>query len=139
MDLYKLYGSVSTDTDAVAQLDIQVDGHIVAMSLEVWCSAADGLNDGAEAEVSFASTSGFTSNDTKSSLIHAAALQGFLTSGGGPVRGYSNIQGVAIEVAAGERIYLHLNLTGTVTAFAVGYLYVMAIEGGSARASARRR
>lgn len=139
MDVYKLYGSVAADTDAAAQLDIQVDGHIVAMSLEVWATGADALNDGLQAEVSFASTNGFASNDTKSSIIHAAANQGFLTSGGGPVRGYSQVSGVAIEVAAGERLYLHIDNTGGITTNAQAYLFVMPLANGSARALARRR
>lgn len=140
MDVYKLYATGTADTDAAASLDIQVDGHIVAASLDVWVTGADALNDGARAEVSFASTSAFGSNDTKASILHAASMQGFLTSGGGPVQSRSFITGVAIEVAAGERMYLHVDVTGTMVFFAQAYLYVMAAaRGGGRRDLARRR
>lgn len=139
MDIYKLYASIGSDTDAAASLDIQVDGHIVAMSLEVDVIAADALNDGASAEVSFASTNGLASNDTKASIIRTSCQQGFLTTGGGPTRGYNAISGVAIEVAAGERVFLHADITGTCTCLCIAYLYVMPLANGSARALARRR
>lgn len=140
MDLYKLFGTGAADADAVAALDIQVDGHIVAMTLEVWAVGADALNDGIECEISFASTNGFASNDTKASLIHAVATQSFLTSGGSVVRAFSSISGLAIEVAAGERLFLHANVVGAPTTYsAVGYLFVMPGVDGTARPSVRRR
>lgn len=139
MDIYKLYGTTATDTDALAQVDIQVDGHIVAASLELWTGAADALTDGAQAEVSFASSNGFSSNDTKSSFIHAAAQQTFLTSGGGPVNARTVLTGLAIEVAAGERIFLHVDISGAITCFFVAYLYVMALGDSAGRPAARRR
>lgn len=139
MDLYKLYAQVTVDTDAAASLDIQVDGFITAVGAEVNAVGADALNDGGQVEVSFASTNGFASNDTKSSFMHVICQQGFLTTGGSAVRAYNALSGLAIAVAAGERIYMHIELTGTVTINGIVYIYVMPLPDASARAAARRR
>lgn len=139
MDIYKLYALATSDTDAAASIDIQLDGFIVAYAVEVNAVGADALNDGGQVEVSFASTNGLSSNDTKSSFAHAYAQQGFLTTGGSMVRANSTLSGLAIAVAAGERIYMHIELTGTVTVQGLVYLYVMPLADASARAAARRR
>lgn len=140
MDVYKLFSSETASGDAQATLDIQRDGHIVAISGDVSVQGADALNDGASVELSFASTSGFGSNDTKASLLTMRAHQGFLTSGGGPVTKRADVAGIAIAVAAGERLYLHFEVAGSgPTAYATVYVFVMPLVNANERADPRRR
>jgi len=124
--VYKLYASVSTSTDSAASLDIVEDGQIIGMNLDIDATADDALNDGATAEVSFASVSAFATNDTRASIIAAGVHQGFLTTGGGAVAKSSLIAfgQDGIPVSGGERLYLHINITGTSVCAVRCYLYV---------------
>lgn len=119
MSIYKLYGTGITDN--LCSLDIVSSGHINAIQWAAY-GDLDADNESFAAEVSFSSTSGFTSNDTKSSVSAIRGFDGLLTSGAaftavnlfvGPSLG--------IPVVQGERLYLHAtgtSFTGTV------YLYV---------------
>lgn len=116
MTVYKLYGTGVTDN--IASLDIVNDGVINAVK---WACRADLDADleTMQAEISFASASGFATNDTRSSISGvqaAAAASGtpasltvlFVNQFDGPDLG--------IPVAAGERLYLHgggTSFTGT--------------------------
>lgn len=124
--IYKLYSA--TQTDAAASVDIQEDGVIEGVLFDLDVSGADALNDAIKAEVSFASTSGFTSNDTRASLAGTHFRQEFLTSGGGPNCGGPYVP-MEIPVSAGERIYLHMVAAGTVVVACQVWIYV---RGGNA-------
>lgn len=138
MDVYKLYAALTGD--AAASVDVQRDGHIVAISGDIAVTGADALNDGMTCELSFASTSGFAANDTKASLLTLRAFQGFLTSGGSSVQKHADVSGLAVAVAAGERLYLHMLLSGSgPTIYATVYVFVMPLAGASDRADPRRR
>lgn len=140
MDIYKLYGAPTATTDALASLDIQRDGHIVAYDANLGVLTADALDDGYAMEVSFASTGAFTSNDTKASILTIRAFASFLTSGGGPVKAQSQLSGLAIVVSAGERIYLHAQVSAApASARMTAYLFVMPLDQGASRADPRRR
>lgn len=123
MSVYKLTGT--TVQDNVASLDIIAAGHIVGM---VWNMVADLDADGdrMELELSFASTSGFTSNDTRASLSGVGASNGLLTSGA--INGAATLaipvpRGV-IPVLAGERLYLHSKGTAGALGQASVWIYV---------------
>lgn len=139
MEVYKLYATATADTTSAATLDVREDGHIVAMLGLLTVTNADALNDGAVCEVSFASSSGFASNDTHASILTMGAFQGFLTSGGGPVQDRVALSGLAIPVVAGERLHLHVDVTGTIGGADMRvYLYVMPTAGANSRAALRR-
>jgi hypothetical protein len=113
MSVYKLYGSGVTD--ALATADITSDGVIEAVQ---WAATGDLDADGESfaAELSFASASGFTANDTKSSISTIRQQNGLLTSGA-VATGVNMFMGpLDIPVSQGERLYLHgsgTNLTVT--------------------------
>ncbi len=140
MDIYKLYGSWTALSSAIAALDIRRDAFIVGIHAYLYATAADALNDGGNLEVSFASTYGFTSNDTTASIFGLGVAQGFLTTGGGPIAQSMAISGLAIPARAGERIYLHGGLTGSAGPTMVANVWLYAMEaGGPGRADVRLR
>jgi len=140
MDVYKLFSSETASGDAQASIDIQRDGHIVGISGDLAGAGCDALGDGGSVELSFGSTGGFASNDTKASLLTLRAFQQFLTSGGGPVTKRADISNLAIAVAAGERMYLHFEVAGSgPTIYATVYVFVMPLANASDRADPRRR
>jgi len=134
--VYKLYDTSAADQDAAASVDIQEDAVIEGMAYTMLTISADALNDGGRFEISFASTNGFTSNDTRASIGGGVCGQSFLTSGGGPTfaNGYIPMQ---VAVAAGERIYLHHDNTGSVTVETTVWLYVSQKGGGPRRPNFR--
>lgn len=140
MDVYKFFATGAATLDAAASLDIRRDGHIVAMLGDLHITGADALDDGGGVEISFASGSGFVTNDTTGSVFTLRAGNSFLTSGGGLVGKSESVSGIAIEVFAGERMYMHLTEFGSIAAIsATVYLYVMSTDAGSDRAAPRRR
>lgn len=123
MSIYKLYGTNSGSGDAVASLDIQFDGEIVGYSM--FGHGDDLLSDEvSSAEVSFLSTSSFTSNDARGVIACHGIKHTFTTSGAG-TQSYNVAQsGLSIPVVAGERMYLHLNGVAAKTHTASCILYV---------------
>lgn len=136
--VYKMFATATASTDAAATLDIVFDGVIEGLVLDTVMQNADALNDAVGAELSFASVSGFVTNDTRASIIGSRIAQGFLTSGGGPTGKVTNVAfgPDGIPVSAGERMYLHLLLVGAGTLIASVWLYVR--TSGGARADRRR-
>lgn len=135
---YKLYATVSSTTDAAATLDIAADGSIYAVSFACGGQGNDALNDGFAIELSFASVSGFGTNDTRASFAGCRSYQGFLTSGGGPTSVNMTVPDLHIPVAAGERLFMHISIQGTSSVIATAWIYVMDY-GGPGRPSRRRR
>lgn len=138
MTLYKLFTSQVASVDAAAQLDIVGDGVITAMWGYSTMETADALNDGFDFEVSFASTSGFQSNDTRASIFGIGARQNFLTSGGGAPTAALSVSGVRIPVLAGERLYMHTLENGSITG-GRGTFWMFVDDGLDVRPSPRRR
>jgi hypothetical protein len=134
----KLYGQITAGSaDAVAALDVQSPGFISSIFLDM---VADLGVTGAwgRMEISFASASGFTNNDTRNSL---AGLESFLSqsSAVGVVNNQRSIAipGLKIVVAQGERIFMHLASSGSFTVRGRAWLYVQSESYD--RALARRR
>lgn len=136
MSVYKLTAA-NDGTDGMASLDVIADGEITGMLVTAQPTGMDALGDYNRAEVSFSSSSSFTTNDVRASLIMAGVSQNFLTSGGGSPGYNSSVSGLTIKVNQGERIFLHGNIStgggGQVTA----YLYVN--DGQESRPARRRR
>ena len=138
---YKMFASVTAATDGAASYDVQEDGKICAVLVDINVTGADALNDGGNCELSFASVSSFNTNDVRASILGVGVFQGFLTSGGGPTskNAFITFSPNGIPVAAGERIFLHISVGGTVTAVAVRAWLYHGVEEQSGRAGVTRR
>lgn len=139
--VYKLFASGTVSADGAASLDIQEDGQLCAALLDLTATAADALDDGGSAEISFSSTSGFTTNDTRASILGISRNQAFLTSGGGGVGGsvFMTFAPHGIPMAAGERIYLHLGVTGSGPTVRVRCWLYYCVTGPGSRSRVGRR
>jgi len=133
--VYKMFNNV---TATAASVDIQEDGEICAVLLENNAIGADALGDGIQSELSFSSVSGFTSNDTRASVIGALTTQQFLTSGGGPVNKsvFITFAPHGIPVAAGERLFLHILVSAAPTSIQAS-CWIYFCVGGSQTKRAR--
>lgn len=133
MTVYKLYGTAYGDN--AASLDIQNEGSITAIQ---WAAQADIDADAEEfrAELSFASTSGFTANDTRASLSTIRMLGSL--GAVGFVLPFVNllVAPLDIQVQAGERLYMHITGTGSPAAQVTVYVFV---DDGRGAAASRRR
>lgn len=121
MSIYKLYGTGTSDN--LASLDIVVDGQISAIQWSVF-GDLDADGETYSAELSFSSSSGFTTNDTKSGI---STVKQFAAAAGTPaslhMTGTHLFLGpnLGIPVKQGERLYLH----GTGTSMtATCFIYV---------------
>ena len=131
--VYKLYSD--TAQDAAAMIDIAEDANITAI---VVAFSADLDADGelAQMEVSFSSSSGFTDNDSRASLVGARLFNSLLTSGAINASSNFSVTGIKIPVGAGERIYLHGTSTpGTMNA----NVWLYTDDRSQARPAVRRR
>ncbi len=129
----KMFGSSTTSADAVASVDVQEDGVIEGV-LMAQRSHGDATNEGAAWEVSFASVSAFTSNDTRASICGTTEVSpGNIVTTGGPSGKVSYVP-MEVPVNAGERIYLHTTVTGTPTTNTLSaWLYIRNTGGGAPR------
>lgn len=139
--IYKLFGQAvaGATSDSLATVDIQDDGFIEGVLLNVAPRDADALGDQLAMEISFSSSNTFTNNDVRSSIALIGTRQAFLTSGGGPSNGtifLSFMKG--IPLTAGERIHMHVVASAGVTGECTAYLYTVT-DRGSRRTTRRRR
>lgn len=111
MSIYKLYASQTGDSDAVAQLDVQFDGTIVAWSMSARCSGMGTDGDNYNVEVSFLSANMIASNDARGVIAVGRKQLSLTTSGAYDASLNQSLAGLRIPVVAGERIYMHY--TGT--------------------------
>lgn len=135
MTIYKLTGT--TVQDNVASLDIQedgvMDGVLMAMTADL---DADG--EVMSMEVSFSSTSGFATNDTRASIAGCAIQNGLLTSGA--INGAVNIYvPIGMTVSGGERVYLHTSGTAAAIGRVSAWIYVADSFGAEQRRARERR
>jgi hypothetical protein len=102
MSLYKFY--TATVGDAAASIDIVKSGKIEAIQ---WATVGDLDADGEafNAELSFSSSSGFTTHDTKSSISAIRQLAAGTPAAYDAVNLF--MAPLAIGVTEGERLYLH--------------------------------
>lgn len=101
----------AADTDAAAVIDLPDDGELLAVTFDcraILPNAAD--SEFAAYEVSFGSTSAFTSNDARQVIASMIISNDFTSAVGGTRSDKSmrySFEG-GLEVFAGERIYLHV-------------------------------
>ncbi|MDO8649691.1 MAG: hypothetical protein Q7R81_08015 [Candidatus Peregrinibacteria bacterium] len=144
MSIIKMYATAAASTTLVsASIDIQKDGLIYCVTLGVSAAEAGAvsLSGNAIGELSFASVPSFTTHDVRSSICQVAAqFMGFTTTPGLglPSVPLCVLSAVEIPVAAGERIFLHLqnNISTLDGSTAIAYLF---IRDGLDRTPIRRR
>lgn len=135
--IYRMYGTLtSASTDSVVTVDIQDNGFIEGVLMDLTGTGMDALDDIAAAEISFGSSNAFTQNDARASIAMLRLTQNFLTSGGG-ASGKSVFLAFpkGIPVGAGERVHMHMSASTGVTALLNAYLYCTV---NSRRRTARR-
>lgn len=105
----------ATASDSAANIDVPADGEIVGVLLEVTAQTLDADGDAAGGEVSFGSSSQFTTNDARNALAtcnirgsNVSANVGVMSS----QRVYVEFGGDGVPVSAGERIHLHTRVAG---------------------------
>jgi len=125
MTQYKMFAS-GAGSDGMAQIDIVADGRLVGIQWDGYAQAAVGDTGGQRWEISFSSSSAFTTNDTRSSLSTFTVLApGVAAEPGGSAR--SQYIQLDQPVNAGERLFLHGASNGSAAATAVAvtaYLWV---------------
>lgn len=128
----KMYAAATGD--AAASIDVPEDCVIQAVKWAVECNmAAD--NDALRLELSFASTNGFASNDTRASIDGIRCFNNLVTSGMAFAGINTFTGGLLVPCAAGERLYLHASVTGAYAAS----VWIYCIGRNAARMSDRRR
>lgn len=138
MSMYKMSATNIVTTDAIQSLDVREDGHIIAIGGYVVASGVDAQNEGAEIELSFASVSGFGANDTLNQIFGmTSGAHSVTTSGGSPGGQNCWVSGLRIPITAGERIYMHIIVRGTLTALRTN-VWIMVEDGVSVRPVRRR-
>lgn len=137
MSVYKLaaVGSGGTE-DGIAQLDIQFTGTITAI-LGTMAAGLAANGEKSAVEVSFISTNGLGTNDTRGSLF--AMRQELLVGASGAAFNTVNnaVGGLKIPVGAGERIWMHIDASASRSTNAEVYLYVD--DGANVQTPQRRR
>lgn len=110
----KMYAAGSGGSqDAVAQVDVPMPGHIVGVdwAVRIAPSGADFL---AEMQLSFRSSSSFTTNDDRGIISEVKFAGDLTTSGAANTAANKYVLLPDVPVMGGERIYLHLSVTASV-------------------------
>lgn len=119
----QLYGAPTGSADNVANLQFVKRGTITAIALSVALNSATD-NDAVYAELSLFPTFQGNTNDPNGPLLTVFARTNFVTSGGMGLGETQTVSGIAIPVEPGMKAYLNVVITGTLTLYAVGQLYV---------------
>lgn len=124
--LYKLYGSVSANTNDVAHLDFQEPGQIEGLLVSATLiSSTLASGTGCVVEISFASLYQGQVNDIRQSLIIVPLFFAFTTSGA-TVPTWSEFVAFidGIDVAQGQRIYMNVGeFAGTAVVHGYAHFY----------------
>lgn len=124
MSVYKLQAAGSGGTEnSLASLDVQFDGDIVGM-FGTMMADLDADAELIQAELSFMSSNTVGSNDARGSLLLLQGRMSLTTSGVALLAVNDGISGLAIPVAAGERLHLHVVSTAGVSSAVTFYVYV---------------
>lgn len=132
--VYQMYGT--GDGDGRAVIDVRTDGTIVAVYADMVTpdASAAGVE---QLELSFASSSNFNNNDATSIIASGMAVAPVIVDAVTNVESvHLNLdrEGMAVPVAAGERLHLHINTTGAARCV----LNIVIDEKGGTRAVRRR-
>lgn len=103
----------ATPADNAASIDVPQDGRLVGVDWTMTV-AASGADFSVLGEISFASTSQFSSNDARASITTCAVNSDLTTSGAAVGMANKYVMLPEIPVSTGERIYLHTSGTAIV-------------------------
>lgn len=102
--------------NAVAQIDVPMSGALIGVQ---WAYSAelDGDSDDGQAQLSFRSSGAFTTNDDRGIISEIRTITELITSG--VANAFVNVYHPLpnIPIAAGERLYLHLNTTASTPSY----------------------
>lgn len=136
MSVYKLAATGAGGTqNGIAQLDVQFDGIITAIAGTLDFDAA-GNGHTAAYEVSFLSVNTIGTNDTRGSLYSLRSKMVNTAAGQMQTAVNGAVGGLAINLNAGERLWLHAVVTAAIVSVAEFYIYV---EDGQGVSTAQRR
>lgn len=142
LTIIQMYANTIVSADAIASVDIPEDGAIVAVDWSlIKASTATWVDDDSMlVQLSFISTSQFTTNDARGSISVCGMSIGTLTtSGNAPVVAQKFCAFPEdLDVSGGERIYLHALEAGAASADIHCHIHLKTRR-GSTRRSARRR
>jgi len=129
----------SGNGESLATIESIVDGYITALC---GCIQQDTKVDGTgcDWELSFSSSAGHTSNDTRASIIGGSVILNFVTSGMGNNFLPFSLSNLQIPIGLGERLHAHIANIGVPTAAASMkcWLYLEQKRAPQRRASTRR-
>lgn len=109
MSIIQMFSAGVTTADAVAVVDVQMDGVITCVEWVKRIGTSTGPG-GINSELSFGSTSAFTTNDARQ-VISRAQVSGNVVAGTSN-DGVNTQVMCEVPVFAGERLYLHNALSG---------------------------
>lgn len=123
MRVYKLYGSFTASTNALASITVAKTGKIRHVK---WSATLDAVTDNAKAttELSFFPTSFIGANDTAGPIDQIAAQANFATSGLNFAGINQQTQDLDIPVGMGEKLYLNTVVSGTVGQDVTCFVYI---------------
>lgn len=101
----QMYAAASP-VDNLANVDVPANGNLIGVD---WAIGAPitGADLTQEFQISFGSTSQFTTNDARAAISNCHMVHDFTTSGGSPVQVNKYVSLPDLPVNMGERIYLH--------------------------------
>jgi len=123
----QVFASTTGSSTDAATVDVPMDAEILGIQ---WAHRADidGDDENSEAQLSFLSAAQFSTNDARGILVTTRMQAALTTSGVWPMfnNGYTQLHG--IEVAAGERLHIHVSAsTGVLTQ--VSFLIILRMRG----------
>jgi len=121
-------GATAT-TVATASIDVPADGTIRAITLGMsFQDATPAISDALSAELTFLSTPQFLTNDARGSLCQTGFNVAFQDAARLVLQGvpFCVLTPIAVAVAAGERIFLHIQASGAddIDGTATAYLFI---------------
>lgn len=106
--IIQMYAS-ATPANAVAQVDVPMDGMILGVEWSLWLPTDPAGDFAVQAQLSFGSTGVFASNDARQVLSNAVLSGGLTTSGAQQTSLHQLSPLPELPVGAGERLYIHTN------------------------------
>ena len=135
--IIQMYGGPSSDTDDVSSIDMPEDGLLMGVFISMQSpSMVQGKE--MQVEISFLSSSQFTTNDARGIIAHTCLATATPTTegGAGAMANTNIIFHSGITIAAGERIHMHFETSDSVLC-RIHALLIFKFKGGIR--SVRRR
>lgn len=119
--VYKLYGSGVATASAVSNIQMARAGRILSVLWSIKGTAGAGTTLMGEWELSVNSLSTIGTHDTPGTSLSGIAYSCQIASAGYAA---NSVSAVGIDIAAGDKLYLHANVGGTAPSINVVQCYV---------------